>query len=795
MGSLEIERLSALNEYQVVDTASEAVYDNLAMLAAEICQTPIALVSLITEDRQWVKAKVGLDIYETAREHAFCSYTIQDDILFEMANTHEDDRFQDNPLVRGEPGIRFYAGQPLVTPSGHHIGSLCVMDTKPRILTDQQRMALKVLAEGVMSNLEIAKKNKQLETMLAEARRFEGLFNSSNEIHCITNAEGTIEFINDSVEHLLGFSGAEVLGKNIWEFSIPGERDRVMPAIVAELASGKNYFNIETRVRTKDGRLRWFEWADVMKDGKWLVNGRDITFRKDSETQLRTLSLAVEKAAAGVVIRSVNGQVEWMNRAAEEIFGYSFDELKGLELENTLVGDGADLQELQSAHQAVEQHKPYELEFLIYKKDRTPAWVYISNNPLFNELGEVEHQIGVVVDITERKLTEKQLIKTREDAINLSKAKESFLSVMSHEMRTPLNAVIGMARVLKEEDPLDRQIKNLNILEFSAGNLLTLINDVLDFTKIETGNLQLEKIAFNLPDLVSKTIDSLQFKMEGKNVKLLADVDAALPQTILGDTTRLYQIFMNLVGNSVKFTEKGEVKLSLKREEESADKVKIRFEVSDTGIGIPASKLDTIFDAYTQAGDDVARKFGGTGLGLTITQKLIKLHGADIKVESEVGKGTKFYFSIWYPKAAGKPSAQSEQEQLPLNARALVVDDNAVNRLLAKKVLQKWAVETDFAENGLDAINKVKENHYDLVLMDINMPVMGGLEATRFIRNSPDQRVANMPIIALTASVPKSDENRFLQAGMNGFVLKPFEPSLFYAALKSVLDVNVAEKS
>ena len=777
----------ALNSYQILDTEPEEKYDSITSLASFICNTPAALINFIDGTRQWTKSKVGMDIYEIPTEIAFCQHTIQNSYLLEVKDSLQDERFMDNPLVTGSPGIRYYAGVPLVTPEGEHIGALCAIDFKPNELNDHQKAALKILAREVITQLELGKKNLQLEHLITKDKEFKDLFNYSGDIHCITNLEGKVEYINDTVYTLLGYHPEDILGKTIWDFSVPGERDRVMPPIYEAIAKGATTFQIETKVLRADGSIRWYEWCDVLKSGKWLVNGRDITDRKANEQELKALTLAVEKSAAGVIVRNALGEIEWFNEAFEHTIGYTLSELKGKTFGDLLIGPQTDPAVLRYALDCLANRKPYEIEIILYKKNNIPVWVFVSNNPSFSEEGVLDRQIGVMIDITERKRAEEQLIKTREDAINLSKAKENFLSVMSHEMRTPLNAVIGMTRILKAEDPLEHQQNNLNILEFSAENLLTLINDVLDFTKIETGNLQLESVPVDLRALASKTIASLKFKTQNKNLDVNLEIDSKLPETLVGDPTRLYQIFMNLLGNSLKFTEQGEVKLGIYLLEENRENLNIRFEISDTGIGIAANKLATLFDPYTQAESDTARKYGGTGLGLAITKKLVSLHQSELKVESELGKGTKFYFVASFPKVVSLQGAANDiiEPETALDAKLLVVDDNAINRILARKILAKWSVETEFAENGLEAIQKLQEDRFDLVLMDIHMPVMGGFEASRAIKNL--ENLSSIPIVALTGSVIEPNDADFRESGMDGFILKPFEPSILYKKIKPLL--------
>ncbi|WP_423147167.1 PAS domain S-box protein [Rubrolithibacter danxiaensis] len=761
-------------------------FDAISRLASYICNTPEALITLLNNERKTIKYKSDLGVSETPLNLSFCQYTLQNGLLFEIEDSWKDERVSSFPITKGDKAIRYYAGVPLINPHGERVGALCVIDYQPNRLNKQQKEALQILACQVVSHLEMERKNAELQDLLTKAQKFHGLFNNSNEIHCITDSEGHIEFVNDSIYELLGFTSEEIIGKNIWEFSVAGERERLMPAIYEAISKGEDRFAIETRILKKDGTLRWFEWADVIKEGYWLVNGRDITARKEAEMQLQTLSMAIEKSAAGILTRNANNEISWMNTACEKILGYQLEELKGKQFGNLLIGEETDKKVLAYANQAIAERKSYEVEIKLYNKSRNPVWLFISTNPLFNSQGELESQISVVFDISERKRAEEQLIKTREDAIQLSKAKEGFLSVMSHEMRTPLNAVICVTRLLKEENPLERQKEHLNILDFSAQNLLTLINDVLDFTKIETGNLQLEAVPVNISDLVSKTIESLKFRTGEKDLRLSYHIDPKIPSYITGDSIRLYQIFMNLLGNAVKFTNEGEVLLSLQLVKEERDRVSILFKVSDTGIGIAANKLQLIFDAYTQADSDTSRKYGGTGLGLAITKKLIELYHSQINVESELGKGTTFSFTISFKKVGEAESVLNPVEELEedLDAYVLVVDDNSINRLLAGKVLKKWNVQADFAENGREAIEKIRENRYDIVLMDIHMPEMDGDEAVKIIRELPEERFKELPVIALTGSAIKEDQDKFLKMGMNDFVLKPFDTKILYKKLK-----------
>jgi CheY-like chemotaxis protein len=341
-----------------------------------------------------------------------------------------------------------------------------------------------------------------------------------------------------------------------------------------------------------------------------------------------------------------------------------------------------------------------------------------------------------------------------------------------------------MSHLLLEDDPLDGQKENLNILKFSAENLMTLINDVLDFAKIETGNVELEKERVDLTELVQSITSSMQYKAAEKNIYISKSIDEAIPKVILGDRTRLIQILLNLVGNAIKFTEKGGVTIDLRVIQESERDVRIRFAVIDTGIGIAANKLGTIFEQFKQAELDTTRKFGGTGLGLAISKRLIELHDSRINVDSVPGQGSTFWFTIGFKKGDYQSNRNSNNVEEGLKINVLVVDDNQINRLLINKILKKWGASADFAENGIEAIEKVETNrNYNVVLMDIHMPEMGGLEATGIIRAKTETYFQQLPIIALTASMLSNQMGEINDAGMNDYILKPFDPRVLYDKL------------
>lgn len=393
--------------------------------------------------------------------------------------------------------------------------------------------------------------------------------------------------------------------------------------------------------------------------------------------------------------------------------------------------------------------------------------------------------------IMKAKELELELIHAKDVAEKAAMAKSQFLSVMSHEIRTPMNAVIGFTHLLLQQDPKPSQMEFLNLLKFSAENLLVLINDILDFSKIEAGKLEFENVDFNLKDLISNIRLSLLQKAQEKNIQLKLMADQDLPDAVIGDPVRLGQILTNLISNAIKFTETGRVTISATLARADKNNVIIDFEVADTGIGIPLDKQTDIFNSFTQASSDTTRKYGGTGLGLTITRRLLQLLESDIYLKSEVGKGSVFSFSLTFKSSnlKLKSNLSDNEDNYKLKSlrgtRILIAEDNQINVILAKQFMKQWQVDCDIAENGEIALLLVQTNNYDMVLMDLQMPEMDGYQTTEAIRNLPDPKYQKLPIIALTASAMLDIKDRAFTVGMNDYISKPFNPNELYKKIAS----------
>lgn len=599
----------------------------------------------------------------------------------------------------------------------------------------------------------------------------------------ISDDYNRVSWANDAFTAITGFTLEDIQGKPLGDLIRGPETDWSVIEEARKLISEKKSFTVDILAYRKDKTKIWlsiYSTVILSEDGEVETEIEiiiDITAKKKAEQELEVLSTVASKTHTGVTICDENGKITWINEALCQLIGYAADELSGKMLGDVLSTQQTDRQVILEARAASLHKKSFSIEVLAEKKDGEPIWLAVSNTPIINSVGKVERYVELITDITERKQVERDILQAKEQALQLSEAKEMFLSVMSHEIRTPLNAIIGMTHLLIENDPKPSQTDDLNILKFSGENLLSIINDVLDFTKIETGNLRLEFLPINLQVLCNDIISSLQVNASKQQNVLELSFDKQIPALVLADKTRLYQVLMNLLGNAIKFTTKGRVLLSVKAQKENESNIDIYFEVKDNGIGIPSDKKEYIFETFTQARTDISNKYGGTGLGLAITKKLLKLHQSEIKVDSLEGKGTSFSFVIKFDKASQNQTQQISKNVVFEGKRILIVDDNEINILIAKRILMKWGLSIDFASSGYKAIECITKNRYDLVFMDIKMPGITGFETTTIIRGMDEEYYKNLPIVALTASTLQDEESKFKESGMNGHVLKPFSPT------------------
>ena len=523
-------------------------------------------------------------------------------------------------------------------------------------------------------------------------------------------------------------------------------------------------------------------------DLKYVISfGVDVNERIAAEKKTNLLKELVNNSTEGLFIFDSKGTIKYANFVAESLIGISdldndetslfssekplFTKLKWKEILNDLQKNVEVIVEVDREIDGKKHIIELKLTYVITEDD-----VFIV---VFSR------------DATERKQFEEELINAKNIAETASSAKAQFLSVMSHEIRTPMNAVIGLTHLLLQNKPREDQKENLHTLKFSAENLLALINDILDFSKIEAGKIDFESVDFLMKDIINGLYHSFHMKAEEKSIAMVFDIDEDLPEVLVGDPTRLIQIFNNLVSNAVKFTNQGKVVVKILSEKINDENLDLLVTISDSGIGIPPEKLDHVFESFTQASSSTTRKFGGTGLGLAITKKLIDLQDGEISVKSVMSKGTSFKFKIplGYKKGehevqeTGIFSSKIELFSSLKGYKILLVEDNIINVMVAKQFLEQWELYIVHAENGKQAIEALSKEDFDVILMDIQMPEMDGYTATTVIRKLPDEKKKNIPIVALTASAMTEVQERVFKVGMNDFITKPFNPNELYTKL------------
>ncbi|HNR41578.1 MAG TPA: ATP-binding protein [Bacteroidales bacterium] len=405
-----------------------------------------------------------------------------------------------------------------------------------------------------------------------------------------------------------------------------------------------------------------------------------------------------------------------------------------------------------------------------------------------NVLEFIANQIAIAI---QRRTMLDNMIQASLKAEEAARSKQQFMSTMSHEIRTPLNEVIGIANLLMQGNPREDQMDFIRTLRFSGNHLLTLVNDVLDFNKMESGKIVFEQVQFNLGEFLQDIMRTYSFRSKAKNLDFDIVSRDNLPAEVIGDPIRLNQILSNLLSNALKFTSSGSIHVILNELSRTGNNIRIEFRVQDTGLGIPKDRQKIIFDSYTQASADTTRQYGGTGLGLAICKKLVELQGGTIDVESEPGAGSTFRFFLTFgipekTETAGKTEKPESYSGLE-GKRILMAEDNKVNFFVANKFLVSWGVQVTHAENGKIAVDLLNREDFDLVIMDLHMPVMDGIEATRIIRESPDMRIRSIPVIALTAAIMSETHDKIEDLAINDYVLKPFKPrDLFDKIYKNI---------
>jgi len=555
-------------------------------------------------------------------------------------------------------------------------------------------------------------------------------------------------------------------------------------------------------ISAKTGSFNHGNESDELLD---IVNFLDeqINKRVQAEQMLRIREEKYRNIAAnmrlGLLEVDNHDRISFANQSFCDMSGYTMDELTGMEASTLFAkNDQVAIVRQKSDLRRNGHSDAYELK--VYNKKGEAKWWLISGAPHYNDKGDLIGSIGIHLDITGQKILEYDLKEAKLQAEKSAQAKESFLANMSHEIRTPMNAIMGMSQQLYKTTLTSRQSTFLDAILYSAEHLLVIINDILDISKIEAGKLNLEAIGFSMQASVQGALQVMQHKAEEKGLVLKAVIDDAVSDVLIGDPHRFKQVLLNMISNSIKFTEKGSVTIQCSVLGVAAGRQTIQITVKDTGIGMDEAFMDQLFTKFSQEDDSVARKYGGTGLGMSICKKLIELMDGRIEVSSKKNEGTAITFVLSFQ--TGSQSDLPAKEEMVCNSsllagcRLLLVEDNEMNRLVATTTLEHYGVELQEAVNGEEALRMLKNAHFDLVLMDVQMPVMDGIEATHAIRRDIS---ATIPIIALTANAIKGESDKCIAAGMNAYISKPFEEQVLVRTISSLLgkeiQATILEKS
>ncbi|MEQ8239594.1 MAG: response regulator [Cyclobacteriaceae bacterium] len=664
----ETDRIKNLRSYEILDSSRDSSFDNIATLASQVSDCPIALISLVDVDRQWFKSTVGIELNETQRSISFCAHTIlTPEKPLIITDTQKDERFQKSPLVCGAPNIRFYAGFPIVTEEGYCIGTLCVIDQKPRKINGNKKKMLHLLSTQITNLLTLHRKKNNLNVLSK-------IVNQSNNMIVVFDNKYNYEYANPMFVKRSGYTLKEIIGKNAMDILIGSETD--------------------------------------MKD-----------------------------------------------------------------IEALLI----------SAHESQEEK---EKEICLQPKSGESFWVKIAFKMVYDEHHRVRKHIGILMDINEFKIKQQQLIQAKEEAQEGARMKEQFLSNMSHEIRTPMNGIIGLSNILLEDHSLStKDMKLVSHINYSAESLLRILNDILDYSKINAEKLTFENINFDLIKVFDELKGSFGLIAKEKGLDFQVKIDKKIPKFVAGDPTRMNQILRNIVGNAVKFTELGGIYIQVDLIEYNMEGPVLEVCVSDTGIGIPKSQLKTIFNEFEQGRDYISSKYGGTGLGMSIANRLVERFGGILSVSSQEGVGTDCKFSL----QLNNPIIDTGQKETYIDLendilknktiKVLVADDNDMNQIVTQDSLEKIGCQVQIAENGKECVDLFIKGNYDLILMDVQMPIMNGLDATRAIRLLD----SDIPILAMTASVMEHDKIKCLEAGMNQIIAKPIKTRELNAIISEYL--------
>jgi PAS domain S-box-containing protein len=816
MKQSEAARLAALADYGVLDTPPEEAFDRLTRLACDLFDAPIALVTLVDQDRQWFKSRRGVHIDQTPRSWAFCAHAIEQAAGSTMVveDTRADPRFVRNPFVASEAGFRFYMGAVLTDADGHNLGTLCVIDHKPRPApspADIER--LKSLAAIVVDELALRRASRAaLERQhlleLAEAGRVKAARVADEEARRAALAEAaagvgywrldlaTQEFTgSDQLYSVYGLDPDAPLSLQALRAMAHPDTTSTIERIDAVAATGQPAERIIIGITRTDGAVRYLASdmaAERDKDGRIVAVVGTLMDVTDQENDKKALVKSEERFrrlamnASDIVCEiGLDGVLTFVSPAVMTITGHAPEEVVGRRYASLMHPEHAATIRAMMAARGTAPPRP--IEFRSAHRSGREIWLECQPTPVLDPAtGQCVGITDVMRDVTARKQLETELRQAREAAEAAATVKAEFLANMSHELRTPLTGIIGFTRLAAQQPDLSSETRGYIERAGEASRaLLCTVNDILDFSKLEAGKVRLRVAATPLAALCQATLELLAPLAQEKGLALTLNCDPAMADMVVDiDPDRVRQILLNLVGNALKFTDAGAVILSVGYD---CANQKLAVEVVDTGPGVPADKIGALFKRFSQVDGSRGRVHGGAGLGLAICKGLVEAMDGQIGVDSTPGEGSRFWFAI--PAPAVRPSeperAKVAAQPLLAGLRVLVVDDHPANRELAQLFLSGAGAEVSEAVDGESAADVAARGAFDVILMDLRMPGLDGVGALRRIREGrgPNARTA---IVAFTADVDEGAAERLTAIGFQGMVAKPMEPLTLIDAVARV---------
>lgn len=657
----------------------------------------------------------------------------------------------------------------------------------------EEELARKEQENALLQNA-LAKAKSDVAATIAQIshseKRYRDLFNLGQALICTHDVNGVLLSVNPAICSAMGFTEEELIGKEISDF-IPSPEKNAFQADYLDVINKNGVVKGVFPIITKSGRKIYLLYqnykAEEAGTQPYIIGfSQDITDRKKTEGVLRRSEEKyrgiIENMNLGLLETDAEEKIRYANQSFCGICGYTAEELYGKTISSIFAGSEGILRVYEkSLNRGSSMSEAYEVA--VRNRKGEPRWLLVSIIPIYDSQNNLSGTTSIHIDITRQKVLEHKLLEAKLEAEESARAKDLFLTNMSHEIRTPMNAITGMGRQLQKTPLNSQQQFFLDTINTASANLLVIIDDILDLSKIESGRLSLQHKAFSLADVLDKAVFIMGQKAKEKSITLAKTIDTTLAPYFKGDMHRLSQVINNLLSNAIKFTEKGQITLSCAVLQDKGNRQVIQVTVKDTGVGMSNDFLKVVFNKFTQE-DGGALKYGGTGLGMSISKYLVEAMGGKISVESEKGIGTSVHFIVSLEKCE-----KSELEDVKTGGISdgilkgltiLLVEDNEMNRIVANTVLGEYGATVSEALNGQEAVNMLRQKMFDVVLMDIRMPVMDGVEATKIIRSEIS---ASVPIIALTANVVKGEKERCISAGMNEFIGKPFDETMLVKSI------------